>query len=179
MSIPRLVRHLTLTSIVFAIGGCATAPPAPPTTAAPASFTEQVGQGQALYAQNCASCHGASGQGDKAPRVVGLKDGALPLDPPADRQVRKSQFVTVADVAQFVVANMPPKKAGSLTGEQYWAILAFDLHANGVDLKAPLTPELATTLTIPRAELATERPRLGRLFRRRRARARRMLLSAA
>jgi cytochrome c len=150
MSIKRLVRCATLTTIVFAIGGCATTPAAPATTPPPASFTEQVVQGQTLYAQNCASCHGDAGQGAKAPRVVGLKEGALPLDPPADRKLRKRQFGTVADVAQFAVANMPPKKAGSLTADQYWAILAFDLHANGIDLPSPLTPAQASTLTIPR-----------------------------
>jgi len=136
------------------LAGCATS--SPPAAAAapaapPASFADQVAQGQTLYANNCAGCHGDSGQGtDKAPRVVGLKEGALPLDPPATRQARKSRFVTVADVAEFTVANMPPKKAGSLTGDQYWAILAFDLHANGIDLPSPLTPEVAKTLTIPR-----------------------------
>jgi hypothetical protein len=45
---------------------------------------------------------------------------------------------------------MPPKKGGSLPADTYWAILAFDLHANGIDLPAPLTPEMAATLTIPR-----------------------------
>ena len=148
-------RHVTLTFVaVIAVGGCATTPTPSAATPAPTSFTEQVAQGQTLYGENCASCHGAGGQGDKAPRVVGIKDGALPLDPPADRKYRKGQFVTVADVAQFTVANMPPKKAdgksASLTADQYWAILAFDLHANGIDLPSPLTPELAATLTIPR-----------------------------
>ncbi|HEY2731065.1 MAG TPA: cytochrome c [Polyangia bacterium] len=154
MSTRRLLRYATLTSLVLAVAGCATAPSAPASTPAPASFADQVASGQTLYGQNCASCHGASGQGDKAPRLVGLKEGALPLDPPADRKYRKGQFVTVADVAAFVVANMPPKKPGepatSLAGDQYWAILAFDLHANGVDLPAPLTPAMAATLTIPR-----------------------------
>jgi S-disulfanyl-L-cysteine oxidoreductase SoxD len=139
------------------LGGCASNPPPAAasagagTTAAPGSFTEQVAQGQKLYADNCASCHGDAGEGgSKAPRVVGLKDGALPLDPPADRQYRKTKFVTVADVAEFTVANMPPKKAGSLTNDQYLAILAFDLHANGIDLPSPLTMDAAKTLTIPR-----------------------------
>ncbi len=138
------------------LGGCATtspaaAPASSSSAAAPASFSAQVAEGQTLYANNCANCHGDSGQGGaKAPRVVGLKEGALPLDPPADRKFRKGRFVTVADVAQFTVANMPPGKAGSLTNNQYWAILAFDLHANGIDLPAPLTPEAAQTLTIPR-----------------------------
>jgi hypothetical protein len=56
----------------------------------------------------------------------------------------------VADVATFVVAAMPPKAPGSLSGEAYWAILAFDLSANGIVLDQKLTPELASTLTIPR-----------------------------
>jgi cytochrome c len=152
-----------LSATVFSVlGGCATssepsatapATPAAAATAAapPASFADQVAQGQTLYVNNCAKCHGDAGQGtDQGPRVVGIKEGALPLDPPASRKVRKSRFVTVADVAQFVVANMPPGKAGSLTSDQYWAILAFDLHANGIDLPSPLTPEAAQTLTIPR-----------------------------
>lgn len=142
-----------------AFAGCATssqpegAPASTATASAapPATFAEQVAQGQTLYAQNCAGCHGDSGEGgSKAPRVVGLKEGALPLDPPADRKYRKNKFVTVADVASFTVANMPPGKAGSLTNDQYWAILAFDLHANGIDLPQPLTPAVAQTLTIPR-----------------------------
>jgi cytochrome c len=152
-----------LSAAAFAVlGGCATsseptaASAATPATAAapgapPASFADQVAQGQTLYANNCANCHGDSGQGGpKAPQVVGIKEGALPLDPPPDRKFRKNRFVTVADVASFVVANMPPGKAGSLTNDQYWAILAFDLHANGIDLPSPLTPEAAQTLTIPR-----------------------------
>ena len=114
------------------------------------TFSEQYDVGQDLFAANCAKCHGDSGQGTaKAPRVVGLKEGALPVDPPADRKVRRMRFVTVADVADFVVHNMPPGKAGSLTEDEYWAILAFDLHANGINLDRKLTPTDARTLTIP------------------------------
>jgi S-disulfanyl-L-cysteine oxidoreductase SoxD len=145
-----------LSAAAFSVlGGCASNPPPPTASGAgvtpPASFADQVAQGQKLYADNCANCHGDSGQGTaKAPKVVGLKEGALPMDPPADRKYRKNKFVTVADVAEFTVANMPPGKAGSLTNDQYWAVLAFDLHANGIDLPSPLTPEVAKTLTIPR-----------------------------
>jgi cytochrome c len=117
---------------------------------APATFADQVALGGTLYGAHCASCHGDAGQGGKAPRLVGLADGALPLDPPAERKYRTGKFVTVADVATFVVANMPPKEAGSLTADQYWAILAFDLKANGIELKQKLDPALAATLTIPR-----------------------------
>lgn len=138
---------------VIAVAGCATAggaQHAEPAASNPQTFPDQVALGQKLYGDNCAKCHGAAGEGGDAPRVVGLREGALPLDPPADRKLRKNRFVTVADVADFVVANMPPRKAGSLAADQYWAILAFDLHANGTDLQQKLTLELAPTLTIPR-----------------------------
>jgi cytochrome c len=125
-------------------------PSSPAAGAPPTTFAEQVAAGQTLYGANCAGCHGDAGQGGKGPRVVGLAQGALPLDPPADRKFRKTRFVTVGDVADFVVANMPPGKGGSLPADQYWDILAFDLHANGIDLPHPLTAEAAKTLTIPR-----------------------------
>jgi len=148
-------------ALAMTTAGCASSnESAPATTATPATnaaptttqatFAAQVAAGQTAYGANCASCHGDAGQGGKGPRLVGLAQGALPLDPPADRKFRKTRFVTVGDVADFVVANMPPGKGGSLPAEQYWDILAFDLHANGVDLPQPLTAEAAKTLTIPR-----------------------------
>jgi mono/diheme cytochrome c family protein len=119
--------------------------------AAPASFAEQVALGGQLYAQKCAECHGASGEGNPGPRVVGLDKGALPLDPPASAKARKSQFKTVADIAAFVVTSMPAKAPGSLKEEEYWAILAFDLKANGIDLgDKKLDGALAKTLVVPR-----------------------------
>lgn len=119
--------------------------------AASRTFSEQYDTGEELFGAHCAKCHGDAGQGtEKAPRLVGLKQGALPLDPPSERKVRRTRFVTVGDVADFVVHNMPPGKAGSLTEEEYWAILAYDLHANGIDLDYRLTSESARGITIPR-----------------------------
>jgi cytochrome c len=132
------------------------APEAPMTPAAsvapPANFAEQVTLGQKLYGEKCAGCHGNSGEGSKdAPAVVGLDKGALPLAPAATAKYRKTQFKTVADIADFVVKAMPPKAPGSLTAEEYFAILAFDLKANGIDLgDKKLDGELAKTLEVPR-----------------------------
>jgi len=115
----------------------------------PATFAEQVTRGADEYGEHCAKCHGSSGEGSaQAPAVVGPK--ALPLDPPSTAKVRKSQFVTVADVAQFVVQNMPGDAPGSLSADEYYAILAFDLHANGIDLDKKLDGAVAASLTIPR-----------------------------
>jgi cytochrome c len=128
-----------------ACGGAASHPATP----APTTFAEQVDLGARRYGEACASCHGASGQGVDAPRLVGLADGALPIEPRAGSH-RSSRFVTVADVASFAVASMPPSAPGSLPETDYWAILAFDLHANGIELHQPLDASLAATLTIPR-----------------------------
>ena len=123
----------------------------PSTTAtAPNNFAEQVELGQKTYGEHCASCHGASGTGGKAPPVVGLSKGALPLNPPSTSKYRKTQFKTVADIADFVTKSMPPTAPGSLSADQYWAILAFDLKANGINLDKKLDPSLAQTLTVPR-----------------------------
>ena len=108
----------------------------------------QAEAGGALYGQFCGKCHGDSGQGtDQGPPVVG-KD-ALPLDPRPTAKYRKSQFHTAKDIADFVVANMPPK-GPKPTLEQYLSILAFDLKANGVDLtgKPALSPDNLSSYVI-------------------------------
>ncbi|MBX5480866.1 MAG: cytochrome c [Myxococcaceae bacterium] len=129
----------------------ATSDDRPATTAsrnapAPATVADQIALGGQLYGENCAGCHGAAGEGKKAPPVVGAN--ALPLDPPATAKYRTVPFKTAWDVGSWVVQNMPPKKGGSLTADQYLAILAFDLKANGVELEEPLTVEKAQAIVL-------------------------------
>lgn len=121
-------------------------------TAAPETFAQQVALGTDVYVAHCAKCHGDSGQGiaTKAPRVVGLAAGALPIDSTWPMTKRTAKFITVADVAGFAVANMPGDARGTLAEEQYWAVLAFDLKANGITLQQKLDGKVAATLTIPR-----------------------------
>jgi cytochrome c len=93
----------------------------------------QVTEGGKLFAKHCAKCHGKAGEGSKkAPPVVGKE--ALPLDPPAAAKLRRTQFRTAQDVAEFVSKKMPANKPGSLKLDEYYEILAFDLKANGVDV---------------------------------------------
>jgi len=117
--------------------------------APPANLAEQVTRGADVYAARCSSCHGTGGEGTaNAPAVVGAT--ALPLDPPSGAKFRKSQFVTVADVANFVVQYMPADAPGSLSEDDYFAVLAFDLKANGILLDKKLDAAVAASLTIPR-----------------------------
>jgi cytochrome c len=147
--------------VLFACGG-STPPAAAPSGAVPAdaaaasaasatTFTAQAQAGVELYGKYCAGCHGAHGNDGKAPPVVGLAAGALPLAPPPGAKSRTTQFKTVGDVADFVVKSMPPKAPGSLSADEYYAILAFDLQANGIDLgDKKLDAALAQSLEIPR-----------------------------
>jgi S-disulfanyl-L-cysteine oxidoreductase SoxD len=124
------------------------APPAEDGSAAPPTATaeQQAERGAELYGQHCAECHGDAGQGGgKAPPLVGKQ--ALPLDPRKGSK-RNVQFKTALDVFTWVKANMPPTAPGSLSDEDYVAILAFDLKANGVALEKPLDGAQAAELQL-------------------------------
>jgi mono/diheme cytochrome c family protein len=112
--------------------------------------------GAALFGQQCASCHGERGESSgTAPRVLG--PGALPEYPRArdvnadpstgDPEFLRLQaqsrpagapwrdpFRSAQDLYNYVSKNMPlpQKKAGSLSTEDYWAIINFMLQAHGV-----------------------------------------------
>jgi len=120
--------------------------PAPP---AAGGNDALIARGGELYAAHCAKCHGDGGQGtDKAPMVVGVDKGALPLDPRSGAK-RDVQFHTAADVGGWVAKHMPGDAPGTLALDDYVAILAFDLHANGVDLgPEPFTLDRAATIVI-------------------------------
>lgn len=107
-----------------------------PAAPAPTTIDAQVAQGKSLYVDKCAKCHGDAGQGTKdGPPVVG-KD-AFPLDPRPGAK-RDVQFHTAADVFAWATKHMPANAPGTLSTDQYLAIFAFDLTANGVKLDHPL-----------------------------------------
>ena len=117
-------------------------------TAASADTTvkAQIDQGKKLYVQHCAKCHGAAGQGSKnAPPVVGKS--AFPLDP-RPKAKRDVPFHTAADVFAWASKHMPAKAPGSLKQDEYLAIFAFDLDANGVKLDKPLDGEAAAKIVL-------------------------------
>jgi mono/diheme cytochrome c family protein len=110
------------------------------------TVTAQIEQGKQLYVEKCARCHGDAGQGtDKAPPVVG-KD-AFP-EKPRPNAKRNVDFHTAADVFAWASKNMPGGSPGSLTTDQYLAIFAFDLTANGVVLDKPLDGPMAQSIVL-------------------------------
>lgn len=134
-----------------AIAGCDGPEGMDPDAGQPTAFDEQVARGASLFGMHCAHCHGADGRGgiNEAPPLVGLDEGALPLEP-RPGAVRDTRFVTVGDIAAFAAVNMPADAPGTLEVDEYYAVLAFALFANGIELEEELTPALAEELVIPR-----------------------------
>jgi mono/diheme cytochrome c family protein len=139
------MRRLLLFSFLIA---CHKTEPGPQAPAAPggAAVTAQIDQGKQLYVDHCAKCHGNAGQGsDKAPPVVGKQ--AFPQKPRAGAK-RDAEFHTAADVFAWTTQHMPGDAPGSLATDQYLAIFAFDLTANGVTLDKPLDGPAAQAIVL-------------------------------
>lgn len=132
---------------LFLFAACHSTPaPSSATTSSAAAATAQIERGKALYVQHCAKCHGDSGQGTKdGPAVVGPEAFPAEPRPGAKRDVR---FRTAADVFAWAVEHMPGDAPGTLETDEYLAIFAFDLTANGVKLSAPLDGAAAKAIVL-------------------------------
>jgi mono/diheme cytochrome c family protein len=82
---------------------------------------EQAAAGAKLYADACARCHGANLEGVSAPALKGADFSA----PGAEGKL------TVKDIFKYTTSLMPAGNPGSLTREQYVAVMAFILKENG------------------------------------------------
>ena len=122
-------------------------PAAPEPAGGATTITAQIDQGKQLYVDKCAKCHGDAGQGvpDKGPPVVGAE--AFP-EKPRPNSKRDVDFHTAADVFAWTSKHMPGNAPGSLTTDQYLAIFAFDLTANGVKLDKPLDGPAAQAIVL-------------------------------
>ena len=138
------MKFLGLSLLLVACSHSSSAPPA--AAPAPTTIDAQVAQGKQLYVDKCAKCHGDAGQGTKeGPPVVG-KD-AFPQQPRSGAK-RDVEFHTAADVFAWTSKHMPGNAPGSLSTDQYLAIFAFDLTANGIKLDKPLDGPAAQAIVL-------------------------------
>ncbi len=143
------MRRLTIIAVPFVLAGlglgygCQSSGPDSERTShvvQPAVITTaqaQIAHGATVYVNSCAGCHGDAGQGTtQAPALVG--GGAL------------VDFHSAMDIAVFATKEMPPSRAEreALTEEDYWAVLAFALSANGVELDEPVGPNNASGIVL-------------------------------
>jgi mono/diheme cytochrome c family protein len=143
------MRSFVLISVLlFGCSKSAPDPQAPETGASGnAAVTAQIDQGKQLYGEHCAKCHGDAGQGvpDKGPPVVGKE--AFPQQPRPGAK-RTVEFRTAADVFAWATVHMPGDAPGTLSQDQYLAIFAFDLTANGIKLEKPLDGPTAQSIVL-------------------------------
>jgi mono/diheme cytochrome c family protein len=98
----------------------APATPAASASTAPSFDNAQVTQGKRLYGSACAKCHGANMQGVTAPALSG------PAFAPAS-----GSHLTIGGIYTYMSTNMPADRPGKLKDDEYAAIMAYLLNANG------------------------------------------------
>ncbi|WP_434665247.1 transporter substrate-binding domain-containing protein [Paraburkholderia sp. A3BS-1L] len=107
--------------------------------AAPSFDHDQVTQGEHLYADSCAKCHGAKLEGITAPALSG------PAFAPA-----ANSHLTIGGIYQYMSTNMPADHPGKMSDEDYADLMAFLLYTNGYESGGTkLTAQAAQTSTTP------------------------------
>ena len=134
---------------------------------------DQSSQGAAIYAAECASCHGQRGEGLAATGAI-MGPGALPEYPrnsttagdptitdPQLIQIRaqtrpagaawRDPFHNAQDLWRFLTLHLPKNRADQLKPDDYWAVTGYLLAAQGVTLPpGGLGPANAATIPIPK-----------------------------
>jgi mono/diheme cytochrome c family protein len=86
----------------------------------PALYTSaQAAAGAAVFAQSCAMCHGANLQGGAGPTLLGQSFASA------------SNNRTIGSLFSIIAYKMPLGSVGSLTHDQYTAVMAYILTKNG------------------------------------------------
>lgn len=104
----------------------------------------QVIQGADLFLQRCASCHGETAEGtDDGPGI--LFQGTFDL---GDADSGNFEFVTAADLFEWISTMMPADDPGALSSSDYYRITAFLVSSAGIVLEEPLTADNADSLKL-------------------------------
>ena len=131
----RALWALVLGGGLAAMPGAVTAGPA----ARPALYSAaQAETGQTVYGGECAVCHGATLEGRVGPALKGEKFASAASD------------FAVSDVFLVIAEQMPAGKPGTLSHDEYAAIMAYLLKENGYPAGATaLSFEAASTSMVP------------------------------
>jgi mono/diheme cytochrome c family protein len=88
-----------------------------------------VAEGQALFADKCAGCHGAKGQGGAAPALVG---GIGTLKAKKPLRTVGSYWPYAPPVFDYIHRAMPFTAPQSLSADETYAVTAYILALNGL-----------------------------------------------
>jgi len=88
-------------------------------------------QGEAIYKEKCAGCHGDNGQG-KPPTGVTLVGGIGTLATSKPVKTIGSYWPYSTSVWDYIHRSMPYAEPGTLTADETYAVTAFLLFKNGI-----------------------------------------------
>lgn len=94
-----------------------------------------VAQGKVVYAEQCAACHGASGEGNHPayPKLVGTEPADFSFDDDHKKVHTIGNYWPYATTLyDYIRRAMPLTAPGSLSAEQTYSVVAYLLSANGV-----------------------------------------------
>ncbi|HBP29882.1 MAG: c-type cytochrome [Advenella sp.] len=116
-----------------------------------------VTQGGAIYAQQCASCHGSKGEGGSGDKLVG-GIGKLASGKPV--KTVGSYWPYAPTLFDYIRRAMPLTAPQSLNNEQVYAVTAYLLHLNGlVEQDARLDAKSLAAIKMPNRDGFVPDPR--------------------
>ncbi|KYG20782.1 cytochrome C [Bradyrhizobium sp. AT1] len=106
-------------------------------------------QGEKLFMDNCATCHGEFGEGNGRWPVLAGGKGSLTSDNPV--KTVGSYWPYASTVFDYVRHAMPYGNTGSLSVDEYYALVAYVLYLNDVvtDQNFELNKETLATIKMP------------------------------
>lgn len=110
-----------------------------------------VAQGEKVYAEKCAACHGedmtASVKGSGADTLIG---GRGSIGTEKTKKTVESYWPYASTLFDYVKRAMPFNAPGSLTDDEVYAVSAYILHkANIIDAKATMNAETMSKVEMP------------------------------
>ncbi len=113
---------ILIASVFVSACGGQSQPPAPPVPSVPSAPSgTTAGQladaGKTVFATRCAGCHGDSGQGVRAPAIIGANASL-------------AKYNTGQGVLDFVDTAMPANAPGSLSQQDYLDVVSYLLVQN-------------------------------------------------
>jgi cytochrome c len=116
-----------------------------------------VARGRIVFSEQCASCHGAEGQGAVGDRLVGGQ-GTLASAKPV--RTVGSYWPYAPTLFDYIRRAMPQNAPQSLSDEDVYAVSAYILHLNGlVAADAALDAKALSAVKMPNREAFVADPR--------------------
>lgn len=116
-----------------------------------------VDRGRTVFAEQCASCHGADGQGGVGDRLAGGQ-GTLATANPV--RTVGSYWPYATTLFDYIRRAMPQNAPQSLSNEDVYAVSAYVLHLNGlVPADAALDAQTLPAVRMPNRDNFVDDPR--------------------